>query len=144
VAGRAALALTLRAAVARLCRPFAGRFSGAGETPPPGIGCTAAITLRLAGRGEEGAIERLGELSGRPRPPGAYLLAEVDGQPWAAVPLAGGEPLADPFRPTIELKALLNLRAAQLDATWRAGRSAEVVRLPGPNGELLAVERQAG
>jgi hypothetical protein len=47
-------------------------------------------------------------------PPGPLLLAEIDGEPWAAIALDGGRPIADPFRPTAALVDLLRRRAAQL------------------------------
>jgi hypothetical protein len=72
--------------------------------------------LRVADRTEEPAIERLAALSGRPIPSGRYLVAEVDGAVWAALPLDGGEPIGDPFLPALEVKELLSLRAAQLEA----------------------------
>jgi hypothetical protein len=78
-------------------------------------------------------VAELSELSGRPRPPGPLLLGEVDGEVWAALPLAGGDPLADPFRPTTELRALLALRADQLRRLEpEPGREerAQVLRLP--------------
>ena len=64
----------------------------------------------------EPAIERFGKLSELQPPPGRYLVAEVDGRVWAVQPLSGGEPLADPFLPALEVKELLSLRVAQLDA----------------------------
>lgn len=79
--------------------------------------------MRFADPGEETAIERLAELAGRVALPGRYLVAEVDGQLWAALPLGGGEALADPFLPAMEVKALLSLRAAQLDAVLAGGDS---------------------
>jgi hypothetical protein len=106
----------------------------AGEARPPRIGATAAITLRLAARSEEPAIEKLGELSGRERTSGRYLVADVDGEPWSALPVLGSDALSDPFRPAMELKVLLSQRAAQLDASdaaWRDEQGAEAVALPG-------------
>ena len=47
-------------------------------------------------------------------PAGDALVAEVDGSPRAVLPLAGGRPFADPFRPTADLVQLLQMRAEQL------------------------------
>jgi hypothetical protein len=113
----------LRAGAARIHGLLRGGRSHAGEARPPALAPTAAITLRLADPGEETAIERLAGLSGRVAPSGRYLLAEVDGQLWAALPLGGGEAFADPFLPAMEVKALLSLRAAQLDAVLAGGDS---------------------
>lgn len=90
--------------------------SRASEARPPALGPATTITLRLSDRADEPAIERLGRLSERQIPSGRNLVAEVDGQIWAALPLSGGEPIGDPFLPALEVKELLSLRAAQLDA----------------------------
>jgi hypothetical protein len=84
---------------------------------PPRVDGGAVISLRLAATGDEAALEQLAQLSGRAHAQGPWMVAEVDGQLWAALPLAGGEPLIDPFRPTAELRELLSLRAKQLGAT---------------------------
>lgn len=76
----------------------------------------AVISIRIAGRDEAAAIERLAELSERPVPLGRSLVAEVDGRVRAALPLADGTLLSDPFEPSVEICQLLHLRAAQLDA----------------------------
>jgi hypothetical protein len=86
---------------------------------PPRLEAGALVSLRLATTGDEAGLEQLAELSGRVKASGRWLVAEVDGHLWAAVPLAGGEPLADPFRPTAELRALLSLRAKQLEEDER-------------------------
>jgi hypothetical protein len=88
----------------------------AAEPRPPALREEAAITLRIAHQAKEPAIERLGNLSERQIPSGRYLVAEVDGHVWAVQPLSGGEPLSDPFLPAREVKELLSLRVAQLDA----------------------------
>jgi hypothetical protein len=116
VAGRRAPALTVRAAFKRLLGLLNGRLSGADEARPPALRPATTITLRLSTRRDEPAIERLGRLSERQIPSGRHVVAEVDGQVWAALPLSGGEPLADPFVPALEVKELLSLRVAQLAA----------------------------
>ena len=72
------------------------------------------VLIRRSSEADAAAIERLAGLDSRPAPVGELLLAEVDGRLAAAVPLDGGEPIADPFRFTAELVSLLVLRAAQL------------------------------
>ena len=74
-----------------------------------------SVALRLCSVHDDDALERLAQLEGRPAPQGRFVLAEVDGQLVAALPLRSGEPLTDPFRPTAHLLPLLRLRAAQLD-----------------------------
>ena len=71
---------------------------------------------------DDPALERLAQLESRELPGGRFVVAEVDGELVAAVPLAGGAPFADPFRKTAHLLPLLRARARQLDArhrTWR-------------------------
>jgi hypothetical protein len=48
-------------------------------------------------------------------PAGRALIAEVDGEVWAALPLASGKAIVDPFRPSSEIRQLLTLRASQLE-----------------------------
>jgi hypothetical protein len=50
------------------------------------------------------------------------LIAEVDGEPRAAIHVASGETIADPFRPSTELVELLRLRAARLREPAPAAR----------------------
>ena len=69
------------------------------------------ITIRRSTFGDRPAIVRLAELDGRETPPGSTLLAFVAGELRAALPLAGGEAVADPFHPTAELVELLRRRA---------------------------------
>lgn len=85
------------------------------------------VSIRLATCADADAVERLAQLEGRRTPEGAVLVAFVAGHPLAALPLDGGPPLADPFRPTAHLVRLLELRAAELAAGERAGAAAPVV-----------------
>jgi hypothetical protein len=80
------------------------------------------VTVRFASRRDAHAIERLAELDSRSVPSGATLVAEVDGEILAALPLRGGTAPADPFRPTAELVRLLELREAQLRGRARSRR----------------------
>jgi hypothetical protein len=73
-----------------------------------------AVALRLCSVHDDEALDRLARLEGRTLPKGRCVVAEVGGQVVAALPLRGGEPLADPFRPTEHLLPLLRLRASQL------------------------------
>jgi hypothetical protein len=73
-----------------------------------------AVTVRLAGPADRSAVERLAVLDSASVPAGDVLLAEVGHELQAAVPVAGGRPLADPFRPTADLVALLRERASQM------------------------------
>lgn len=83
------------------------------------------VTLRPAFPDDEQAIARLAALDSRPTPPPPLLLAEIDGEPWAALSLKTGTTIADPFRPTAALLDLLRRRHAQLAAAEpRLGRVA--------------------
>jgi hypothetical protein len=83
-----------------------------------------AVTIRMAVPGDAAALRRLAELDSAPASkPVPMLLAEVDGELRAALPLEGGRAIADPFRRTAELVAILTERARQL-APPRARRTA--------------------
>jgi hypothetical protein len=72
------------------------------------------FTIREARPADADALSRLAELDSARVPAGRVLVGEVDGELVAAVPIAGGPAIADPFRPTSALVSLLGLRAAQL------------------------------
>jgi hypothetical protein len=74
------------------------------------------VLLRLTTIGDLEPLRRLAALECRPEPDCRCVVAEVDGTVVAALPLCGGQVLADPFRPTAHLVTLLELRARQLDA----------------------------
>jgi hypothetical protein len=75
-----------------------------------------AVSLRICRVSDDPSLERLAALEGQAVPHGRQLLAEVDGEIVAALPLAGGAFLGDPFRPTAHLLPLMRQRAAQLYA----------------------------
>jgi hypothetical protein len=72
------------------------------------------FTIRAARPSDADALRRLAELDGSRVQAGAILVGELDGELVAAVPIAGGPAMADPFRSTTALVSLLGLRAAQL------------------------------
>ena len=59
---------------------------------------------------------------------GDALIGEIDGSPAAAVSLADGRVVADPFRPTAELAAHLRARAAGITAVGRKPRLRDRIR----------------
>jgi hypothetical protein len=73
-----------------------------------------AVTIRRALPGDAAAVRRLAELDSRRAPRGTILLAEVGPELLAAVSLDDGHTVADPFRPTADLVALLAARGGQL------------------------------
>lgn len=91
------------------------------------------VTIRFAAAADAPAIERLAALDSARVPEGDVVLAEVDGEVVALVPLTAGPAVADPFRHTAEIVRLLELRASQLrrelEAARKAGRRAAAPRL---------------
>ncbi len=77
------------------------------------------LTLRYANAADAAALDALAQLDSRRAPRGLVLLAEVDGTAWGAVSLDDGHVVADPFRPTAELVALLTERARQMRGSQR-------------------------
>ena len=75
---------------------------------------TQDVELRLCKVADDPQLERLAELSERPMPYGRLVIAATHGRIVAALPLAGGTALRDPFVRTAHLMPLLELRAAQL------------------------------
>jgi hypothetical protein len=75
-----------------------------------------AVTLRYAFPDDASALARLAALDSASVPAGQLLVAEVGGELWAALSLSDGGAIADPFRRTVALVALLRERAAQLSA----------------------------
>jgi hypothetical protein len=89
------------------------------------------ITIRRLGDEDLKAVERLAHLDSRRPLEGALLGVEIDQRLVAAISLATGESVADPFSRTAELRALLELRAAQLRRRQNAHRRS-ARRLPRP------------
>jgi hypothetical protein len=90
------------------------------------------VTVRaLRGRDIE-PLRVLAALDGRHVPTGPVLVAEMDGELVAALPLDGGRAIADPFRRTADIVALLELRGRQIAPAARHGiRRALASRLRG-------------
>ena len=88
---------------------------GAGFDDP--VAVYDGVTIRRSHASDRAALRRLAQLDSRRLAEGELLVAEIDGELRAALPLAGGGAIADPFRPTAPLVSLLGLRAAQIRAT---------------------------
>jgi hypothetical protein len=80
---------------------------------------TDRIVIRRSAPGDGPAITELAALDDHEWGGGPALIGEVCGSIRAALPLDGGEAFADPFYATAELRALLELRAAQLGRNGR-------------------------
>jgi hypothetical protein len=76
----------------------------------------AEIRIRAGGPADAGALARLAALDSADVPPSPVLLAEVDGEAWAARSLLTGQVVASPFRATAVLVELLAARSGQLRA----------------------------
>jgi hypothetical protein len=72
------------------------------------------LTVRTAVASDLSELARLAALDSATPPRGPALVAEADSRMLAALPLGSGRPIADPFEPTAEIVALLELRAEQL------------------------------
>jgi hypothetical protein len=90
------------------------------------------VTVRRTGSGDQVALARLAALDSASPPRGPALVAEADSRMLAALPLGSGRAIADPFEPTAELVALLELRRAQIDSAEahaaRGGRLRSLLR----------------
>jgi hypothetical protein len=82
------------------------------------------ITVRRSTSGDAGALARLAALDSASPPRGPALVAMADTRMLAALPLRSGRPIADPFEPSAELVALLELRRSQIESAEQstAGR----------------------
>ena len=80
---------------------------------------TLPVTIRPAYADDATALHRLAALDSAFVPPARLLVAEVEGELWAALDPDGGTVIADPFRPTAALVALLRLRATPRAVTLR-------------------------
>jgi hypothetical protein len=74
------------------------------------------VTVRRSASGDESALTRLASLDSASPPRGPALIAEADSRMLAALPLGAGRAIADPFEPTAELVALLELRKTQIES----------------------------
>jgi hypothetical protein len=72
------------------------------------------LSLLLAGPHDAPALERLAALDSAAPPREPVLLAYRDGRAIAAVSMADGRAVADPFEPSAEAVELLRIRARQL------------------------------
>jgi hypothetical protein len=82
------------------------------------------VTVRRSASADESALARLAALDSASPPRGPALIAEAGSRMLAAVPMGAGRPIADPFEPTAELVALLELRRSQIEAVdGAAGQS---------------------
>ena len=99
---------------------------------------TPDLIVRSATSADREQLARLAALDSAGPIAGRALVAEADARIVAALPLGAGRPIADPFEPTAEVVALLELRASQLrngTSTHRGlrDRMRALVRAPLPS-----------
>jgi hypothetical protein len=82
----------------------------------------SALNLRYATVADERALCRLAALDSAAVPAPPVLIAEGDGELRAAMSLADGHVVADPFVPTADLVVMLHARAQQISAAASAHR----------------------
>src|SRR3954471_7874861 len=100
------------------------------RSPSPTVPSTDALVIRPVHPDDAAALERLARLDSRRPLDGPVLLAERDGRVLAALATATGRHIADPFTPTADLVALLEVRAAD---TARAHGRRDLLRRAGVN-----------
>ena len=75
-----------------------------------------AHVIRQATPNDQAVLERLAALDGQKPLSGRALIGEIDGVPAAAVSLADGRVVADPFKLTVDLVPVLMMRRRSLQA----------------------------
>ena len=75
-----------------------------------------SVSVRIAGDDDAAAIRRVAALDGKRVPMGEVLVAEADSKVIAALSIDDGSRVADPFSWTSDVVALMEMRAAQLQA----------------------------
>src|SRR4051794_18395768 len=96
--------------------------------PIQSVPSSVDVVIRHARPDEADALATLAQLDSSRAPRGDVLVADVQGELWAAVSVDDGHAVANPFRPSGELTFRLSERARELDARSRRARSGP----PGP------------
>src|SRR3954471_8988347 len=78
---------------------------------------TESVLMRRATDADSARIRTLALLDNKRVPAGPFIVAEAGGEILAGDPLTSGPGVADPFRLTADLVAMLHLRAQQLRGT---------------------------
>jgi hypothetical protein len=80
------------------------------------------VTLRHATTADEQPLRDLASVDSQRLPAGPFLVAEVEGRPYAALSLGDGTAIADPFERTAELVELLRTHGAAKASSKRRSR----------------------
>ena len=83
-----------------------------GRPPHHALMTDQPITLRVARPDDAPAVRRLAQLDSSRPPSGPVLLAVVGSEPVAALGVETGSVVADPFRPTAAVVAMMRQAAA--------------------------------
>jgi hypothetical protein len=103
------------------------------------ITTTPEIRIRAADEQDLSGIGRVAGRDSTPLPDGPFLVAEVGDDVRAAISLADGTVVADPFHRTAELVAMLRIRAREATA----GRAGNVVKFERPRRSRMAFRSAA-
>jgi hypothetical protein len=98
------------------------------------LGGYDSVAVRVARPEDDAAIRRIAALDGKKAPAGRVLVAEADREVIAALGIEGGHAVADPFRWTSDVVALMEMRAEQLAA-------ADLVPTPAAGGAVRTALR---
>ncbi|HEX2371956.1 MAG TPA: hypothetical protein VHI33_05010 [Solirubrobacterales bacterium] len=88
------------------------------------------ITIRDAVPADRGELRRLAELDSARLPGGPMVVGEIDGEVRAAYSVAERRAIANPFRRTAELVALVELHARQANRARKQPRRRSVAPQP--------------
>jgi hypothetical protein len=100
------------------------------------------VTIREATDSDEEGLRRLAQRDSAPVPPRPLVIGEVDGEIRAAISVASGATIADPFKRTADVVALVHARADQLRRR-RTLRSRVVARTPAPTPATASARLRA-
>ena len=89
----------------------------------------SAVAIRVAGAADAAAVAALAAMNDVPAPEGPALVAEGDGEAWAAVGIEDPRVVADPFKPAAAVVEQLEARAEPVRAELGARRRRPQLRL---------------
>ena len=85
---------------------------------------SAKVSIHWADSDDDGVLAAVAARDSQRLPEGPWLVAEVEGEALAVLAVESGSFVADPFSRTVELRALLELRAGQLHGRESRSRRA--------------------
>jgi hypothetical protein len=91
---------------------------------------TDTIIIRRAGAADASILARLAALDSALQTGADSLIAEIDGRPVAALDMADGRVIADPFTRTADLVDLLRMRASRIRGESGRRRARTFARRP--------------